>query len=763
MGFLAPYMLFGALAASIPIALHFFFRSRYRTVPWAAMKFLLTSIEQTSRRLKFQELLLLAARVALLVLLALALARPLTSSAVGSGRGPVDAVFILDTSFSMGARQGTQDRLDVAKEAALRVLDQLPPYSTAQVVTCADRAVLLGPRASANLDQVRDVIQKVELTHLATDFAPGAVEASAALKRGNAANKELYLFSDMQKLGWEAQAGALKKSLEELQQDSAIYLVRVGSQTPRNVAVVGIAPQSGIPRPGERVGFAVLVRNTGAVAVDNLTVSLKVGNAAEEDSQPIARLEPKETRAVPLTGKLLRAGHVILAATVKHDDLPGDDQFHQVLNLRDQVRVLVVDGAPNTREPEKAASYYLMHALTPVRDAERPKYHVRPLLVSARQAAPGQLASVDLCVLVNCALERDSKRAVDPLQGDFVEELGKFVRQGKGLIIFAGDNVSADSYNRVLGKNHGLLPMPLAGVASHAKEQPLHFQRKSAAASALVPFREDAAYKFFDFIPIWRTLVLTEPAKDAKATQKPEAGDAARVLLRYNSGAPALVSRQVEAGEVLLVATSADPGRQPKSDEPTWNYLFGFPDYVPFVQALLAHLLERQTQIHNYTAGAAFLWHSDEKDASQSFALLGPRGERLPLGRPQRLEGRPIVEVPATLRAGVYYLAQSATPKSDEEPRDETDPAPRPDGSLPGAPFALLADLRESDNLESLSNEEIDRLLGFRPFHVTIGNEDNAFAGTQRTNQEWTIWLLAAVLLVGVGEAILAWLCGRAW
>ena len=45
-------MLWGAAAAGIPIALHFFFRSRYRTVPWAAMKFLLTSIEQTSRRLK---------------------------------------------------------------------------------------------------------------------------------------------------------------------------------------------------------------------------------------------------------------------------------------------------------------------------------------------------------------------------------------------------------------------------------------------------------------------------------------------------------------------------------------------------------------------------------------------------------------------------------------------------------------------------------------------------------------------------------------
>ena len=66
MGFLAPLMLWGAVAAGIPIALHFFFRSRYRRVPWAAMSFLLSSIEQTSRRLKFQELLLLAVRVLVL-------------------------------------------------------------------------------------------------------------------------------------------------------------------------------------------------------------------------------------------------------------------------------------------------------------------------------------------------------------------------------------------------------------------------------------------------------------------------------------------------------------------------------------------------------------------------------------------------------------------------------------------------------------------------------------------------------------------------
>src|SRR5438876_3817738 len=112
MPFLGPWFLMGLLGlagAAIPIVLHLFFRSRYRVVPWAAMEFLLTSIQQTSRRLKFQELLLLLLRVGLLLLLACALTRPAFTGSGGRGQ-PIDAVLIFDTSYSMGVREGTKTR-----------------------------------------------------------------------------------------------------------------------------------------------------------------------------------------------------------------------------------------------------------------------------------------------------------------------------------------------------------------------------------------------------------------------------------------------------------------------------------------------------------------------------------------------------------------------------------------------------------------------------------------------------------------------------
>src|SRR5262249_1235430 len=200
MSFLAPYMLWGALAAGVPIALHFFFRTRYRRVPWAAMKFLLTSIEQTSRRLRFQELLLLLARVALLVVLALAVARPSSSVGAGGQGDAVDAVFVIDTSLSMDAREGPLTRLQRARDAAAAVLDHLPPHSTVQMIACADRSTLLGPRAPADFDQAKQLLADLPVSHLATDLLPAAREAPAVFARSHAANQELYLFSAMQKL-----------------------------------------------------------------------------------------------------------------------------------------------------------------------------------------------------------------------------------------------------------------------------------------------------------------------------------------------------------------------------------------------------------------------------------------------------------------------------------------------------------------------------------------------------------------------------------
>src|SRR3954465_11624746 len=70
------FALAGLALAAIPIIIHFLNRRRFKTVPWAAMEFLLRAMRKNRRRLRFEQWILLATRCAVIMLAALALARP---------------------------------------------------------------------------------------------------------------------------------------------------------------------------------------------------------------------------------------------------------------------------------------------------------------------------------------------------------------------------------------------------------------------------------------------------------------------------------------------------------------------------------------------------------------------------------------------------------------------------------------------------------------------------------------------------------------
>jgi hypothetical protein len=720
MSFLAPWMLAGGIgAAAIPIALHFFYRSRYRRVPWAAMRFLLLSIEQTSRRLRFQELLLLFLRVALLLLLGLALARPSFVARGSSGRGDaVDAVLLFDTSFSMGAREGSTTRWQRAKDAALAILDQLPRQSTVHVVTCADRAALRGPQTPSNLEQSRQLVRSLELTDLSTDLLPGVREALAVLERGHSPNKELYLFSDMQRLGWEEQSAPLVETMRQLDEKATVYLVRCGTRTPRNVAVVGLAPQWGLPRAGERTAFTVLVRNAGTEPVRDLTLSLSVNGRGEDgDTRPVLdenrqqQIGPGDTRPFVVAAKLDRPGRNVLTATLKGDDLDADNRLDQMVFAHEHPRALVVDGTPNAREAEKAASFNLVWALKPI-----PAEVVSPADANARH-----LADKDFCVLVNAPVDAGP---AGRLSREFLEALTEFVSNGRGLVIFGGSLTRPEAYNQLLLERDALLPTKVLGVHVAPEDRPLSFDRQSATTHPFAKFREDGAYQSVDRCEVRQTLRLEE-------------GGESQVLLRYTNGWPAVVGRKrFGEGEVLLFATAAND-----ANWNDWNIDISF---VPFVQSVVGRLLEGTTAEHNRRAGEPLHWHPPASEAEAVHLLVRPDGSRERLGLPEATGGRSRVTAADTPRAGVYRI--------------------QPEGAEPaGAVFAVTPDLRESEDLSSLSDKDLDELLGFRAVHVTAGEDVTDTAMSLRAGREWTLAVLACVAALVLVEAVFAWFCSRAW
>ncbi len=771
MSFLSPIMLWGAVAAAVPIALHFFFRSRYRTVLWAAMRFLLTSIEQTSRRLKFQEWLLLASRVLLLVLFAAALARPTTMTSQGGGDGSrgdaVDAIFIIDTSYSMAARDGELSRLERAKKAARALVDRLPAYSTVQVVTSSDRADLLperGLKTPSNLDQARKLIPSIEVSHQATDFLPAVQKAMALLKEGQAPNKAVFLFSDMQGTGFQRQSDALQSALKQLGEQAAVYLVRCGTRPVKNVAVVGITPNVGVLRTGERAGFSVLVRNSGKEKLTDLTVTLHLdGRTDQEESRPLPELPPGETKAVALTAQLDRPGLTVLTATVKADDLEIDNRLDRVVHVYKHAQVLVVDGAPSPRRPEDAGSYHLMHSLLPIAEEQRGQFHLQPEVVTPDIAHPRHLEDADVVILNNVALDANA-RSPDALSPEFVSRLTEYVRAGHPLIIFAGKQVadSADAYNRILYEKHRLLPAKVKGTLdAPAKEQPLYLD-PDTADGFLVPFRQKPLVR----IGAARFNKALEVEDQAGPDFDPDVADAVqaqapRVVFRFGPikdekrGRPAVLRKKLSAGEVVLVTMAADRswGDWPATDGDS---------YFALIHITLQHLLPGRTDAHNRTIGENLVWNPPASDLGRIGYLRDPKGDRSRLGPLQVVDNRPTLTATTTPRAGVYWLltvSEAGLPKEWEGK-----------SASAGVPFAVSLQrdeedphrLRESENLESLTDAQLDKTFGFPVVHWNA-EQTASLTRSEQFTKDWTFWFLVGVMVLVLGEAVLAWACGQAW
>ncbi len=740
MTFLSPWMLAGAGAVGIPIALHFFYKARYQRLPWAAMDFLKEAIEQTSRRLKFQEWILLALRCLVILLLALALARPGKDSA-GGGRGDaVDAVLVFDTSYSMGADDGDgKSRLDRAKEAALGVIESLPPKSTVQIVLCGDRAENVGPKSRSNLDQARQLIPTIQTTGLSSDLLPGFAAAQAAVDSGTAPVKEVYLFGDLQKLGFERQQGALRDRCDELRAKTNLVFIRCGKEDRKvsNVAVTDVTAVGTIPHTRTRVPFVVSVKNTGSATIKGIKVGLELGGKSVQDVTQVPSIEPGQVEPVTLTGSLDEAGPQVLTVRVSGDQLPGDNRFDRVIVVREAIRVLLVDGNPNPAMPVESASHFVRTALTPVAQDRTEEYFVRPAVAAVNEVGPGMLANFDVVYLLNAPA---AGTAADPrggLPADFVARLREFVAAGGGLVIGGGEQVVPADYNRVLGSGGaGLLPFDLAGEPANATETaPFVPAPESVEVPSFL-----AAFKERPFSDALRGVTATK--MHPLTTDGPGAAGG-RVLVRTGDGKPFVTSRVVGEGEVVFVATTLDerwtnfPGRA--SDA-----------FVPFTQYTLAHLTARKVPGGTRTAGDPLVWHPPEADGL--FDLVKPprQGEKEP--RRVRLDkARPDAAGKLTLTAadtadpGLYRIVAEGKP-------DATGPV-----------FAVNPDLRESANLDVASAADLSKLLGFEPAVIQAGAGTEAAVTQHRARQEWTEYVLLLLLLAAVAESAWAWVCGRAW
>ena len=242
MSYLQPWMLWVLPAALLPIVIHLLNRLRYKTVPWAAMIFLLKANRAATRRAKIRQYLLLACRVLLLLFLIWAMSRPLTGGWIGAAAGgaPEVVMILLDRSTSMEARGG--DGAESKREHALTLLAQAAKQNPGsrfvfvenvlrQPMEIAGGAGLEAMRLAGPTDTAADIPAMVRV----------ALDYLVANKPGSA---ELWLASDLQASNWRPDSAEwqdLAARFAGLSQEVRVRILDLSTPPGRNVSVAAKA------------------------------------------------------------------------------------------------------------------------------------------------------------------------------------------------------------------------------------------------------------------------------------------------------------------------------------------------------------------------------------------------------------------------------------------------------------------------------------------------------------------------------------------
>ncbi len=699
LGFANPALLAGLAAASIPIIIHLLNRRKFREVSWAAMQFLMAAIRKNQRRVRIEQWLLLAVRTLLVMLVVAAMAKPFLESFgnVIAGRR-THRVLILDGSLSMGYTTGDKSRFDQAKDVATRLVKDSRQGDVISLIMMGEppRVVIGDP--SPNLTEVQKEIAELTMTHGTTDLLATFEAIDRVLDVSPIPQKEIIFLTDLQSTSWRRPAASgndgLDRILAKLEaRKPRSVIIDLGKTGSENRAVTDLKVDAPVVTAGSTPLVRGVIRNFGPSKADGVLVRLvQDGRVSSEQS---VDLPVGEDVPVIFNQTFATAGDHVVELTMDSDALPLDDRRWLVVPVRESLNVLLVDGSFRS-EPFQAETDYLAQAPAPMEGSPGQPGMIRSEVVSESQLAHRDLTTYDVVALCNVAQFSPAEVAV----------LEDYLKQGGGLIVFGGDQVLADNYNRLLyADGKGLLPAAIGPAMGDAA--------KKQAAFAFNPlgYRHPLVAEFRgETDPVTAGLTLTSIWQYHKLKLPPESS--AQIAIAFDTGDPAVVEAPRGRGRVILVATSADTG---------WNSWPLHNSYPPVMQQLILQAAAGRLAERNIKVGQPYDQSFPAAGAAATVTVTNPKGQPA-AARLKAAGGFSELHFTQTELAGPYQLrigpplAVESTFAADPDPEESN--LAKLDRSaleqrLPGWSFVLLNNSPElSKNAASVSRRgELHRPL----------------------------------------------------
>jgi hypothetical protein len=494
MSLLAPLFLFGLISIGLPIWLHRLSSENPNKQSFSSIMFLEPGEPRRVLAKNLQYLLLLAMRIAFLVLLVLAFAGPaIWRTRAAAGTGSTLHLIVLDASASMGFG----DRWSEAQDAARDVIGSLGTDDIAQVITVGRTATIL-TQQTADSAALRAAVELAEPTVFRLDLGQLMGSLDGVLRAAQQAVR-IHVITDAQRSALPARFADLAPG-----RDAALQIHAVGRGDADNWAVESL---TGSPLTGELA--AGLRSFASGDAQKTLRLSLEDA-VVDEQTVTVPAGGSIQVALAPLT---LRAGsNRVSVALTDPDGLAGDDVRFLAVQRPEPRPVLIVSGDLRGRD-----TLFLTSALGTLEALV-----IEPRIIAPDDIADATLADYHFVVVTDAGL----------LGAAATTALQDYVQSGGAVLLALGPRAAALAAVPLTGE-----PLAPAGLADARAER------------AIGPI--DASH------PALRGLEALRAARFSRVVEvTPDAAD--RVLLELDSGAPLLLERELGSGRVLVYASTLD-------------------------------------------------------------------------------------------------------------------------------------------------------------------------------------------------------------
>lgn len=674
LGFLNSLFLVGLAAAAIPILIHLFSRRKARDLPFSTLMFLQEISRKKIRRIRLRQFLLLALRVLIIALFALAMGRPVVKGLGGvTERGSSTLAIVLDDSYSMGALLTTEGeipdldepraltRWDLALQRVGEILDLLEKGDRVFLIFASSPIQVPYETPVQDFSLIGEILERADVRMTRADLLAAIERSLSLLADSKSLNKELFIVSDFQRQDAEnlmqtlsgpgrmltGPAGLLRADAREpdpsaaeespdaggllpVPEDVRVYQVPVWGERRDNVALrrADYQPDPVDPARGGVMGFQA--RNFSESPADHLVVRLlTVGVEPRLVGEAAISLEPQGTGngriALSGLGDLAQVDGFLLETIP--DALDLDNRQYVALGEDRTYRVLLVVGdAPTNPEIEREYSF-VRTALDPWSGS------ARSIESSEQIFSVEPLSADDLGLIGDIKADAVILLNVGRLPPQAVESLSAYRARGGGILIAVGDRVDPRYYNSVLLES--LSGLRLGG---------LHSSEGDDAYFVMRP--ERTGHPIFAGFPVGPGENLTQTRFRKCLECLP--GSSGQVLATFSNGLPALVD---DRG--LLLFTSSFDGEW--SDFPTSGA------FLPLLHKSLFFLIRREEgRGSGLRAGESLRWLTDPSRIGDTRVLCrGPEGLTIPVELRESGEGTTVVTDPLPL-PGIYTLAEES-------------------------------------------------------------------------------------------------------